>query len=62
MHDEAARKRLSLAYLAPLLETYPVPLLTPLARLAFRLMPRLLREARLTITIGERLYVARREA
>jgi SAM-dependent methyltransferase len=61
VHEEAARKRLSLAYLAPLFEAYPVPVLTPLASLAGRVAPRPLREARFTVTIGERLYVARRE-
>lgn len=60
VHEQAARKRLSLAYLAPLLAAYPVPLLTPLATRLARVLPRSLNEARFTVTIGERLYVARR--
>jgi SAM-dependent methyltransferase len=59
LHEEAARKRLSVAYLAPLFSAYPVPVLTPLVSLTARLLPRPLREAPFTVTIGERLYVAR---
>jgi SAM-dependent methyltransferase len=62
VYEAAARKRLSLAYLDPLLGTYPVPILTPVSRILARALPRSLREARLTLTIGERLYVARRES
>jgi hypothetical protein len=62
VHEEAARKRLSVAYLAPLLAAYPVPVLTPLFALAAKALPRSLREASFTITIGERLYVARAES
>lgn len=60
--ETGARKRLSLAYLDPLLRAYPVPALTRLSAFVFRTLPRALREARFTVTIGERLYVARREA
>jgi SAM-dependent methyltransferase len=62
VHETAARKRLSLAYLDPLFQTYPVPLLSPASRLLARLLPRALREASFTMTIGERLFVARRES
>ena len=62
VHETAARKILSLAYLDPLFQTYPVPLLSPASRLLTRLLPRPLREARFTVTIGERLFVARRES
>lgn len=60
VHEEAATKQLSLTYLTPLLERYPVPMLTPLASLVTRLLPRALREARFAVTIGERFYVARK--
>lgn len=59
VHEEPARKTLSVAFLAPLLEAYPVPVLTPLASMAVRILPRAAREARFRVTIGERLYVAR---
>jgi SAM-dependent methyltransferase len=62
VHEEAARKHLSLAYVAPLFDAYPVPVLTALATRLARALPRVAREARFTLTIGERLYVARRAA
>jgi SAM-dependent methyltransferase len=62
VRESAARKRLSLAYLDPLFKAYPVPLLTLASALLARVLPRALREARFTVTIGERLYVARRES
>jgi hypothetical protein len=60
VHEEAARKNLSLGFLTPLLEAYPVPLLTPVASFVTRILPSVVREARFSVTIGERLYVARR--
>ncbi len=61
LHEEPARKRLSLSYLAPLFDAYPVPILTPAFSFLARIAPASLREARFTGAIGERLYVARRE-
>lgn len=60
VHEEAARKSLSLDFVAPLFVAYPVPVLTPLASLAARITPRPLREARVGVTIGERFYVGRK--
>ncbi len=58
--EGTARKSLSLAFMAPLLKQYPVPVLTPLFGIVESVIPRRLSEATFTVSIGERLVLAQK--
>jgi SAM-dependent methyltransferase len=60
VHEERALKFLSVAFMAPLFERYPVAWVTPAVSLVHRLLPASLREKPFRISIGERLMVARK--
>jgi hypothetical protein len=60
VHEERAMKYLSVAFMAPLFERYPVAGVTKAMSLLHRLLPARLRERPFRISIGERLLVARR--
>jgi SAM-dependent methyltransferase len=62
VRESPARKKLSLAFVDPLLRAYPVPVLTSVSARLVRALPRALREGSFTLPIGERLYIARRAA
>jgi len=55
-----AVKSLSVAFMAPLLRQYPVPVLTPLFDLARRALPRGIAEATFSVSIGERFVLAQK--